>query len=1401
MPSSQVFAVNNRGRVFSLSTDQAVWRELPYLGVEFKRVSAHETVIWALGGDHQVYVYVYGSSVPIRVCEETYENQRWNPVEGFSSVLLPTDRAPFSSADGLTPHPLTSISLPTLAWSWESPWHLHHTHEGQALDKEAWTYAIDFPRSYTADKKWNSYVRRRKWVRYRRYVALDTWSAVPSIHQDHTQVLQPGLQSSRASVQKEISSFKEPFIDISVGGGEVPGDDADKLMVWGVTALGRVMVRAGVDGTCPEGCEWVHIPTPTDKDVTSVWVGRSGRVWAVTWDGNALVRTGVTRDTPTGTDWVVLDQPEGSRLHQLAVGVKSVWALTRDHRLWFRRGLEVSQDSSSGKNQNSELGSSWLLMVGLLNMVAVGPNDQVWGIGKDDHSILVRTGVSEAELTGRTWKSICLPLGTLDSPDPSRSPTPDPATVNVNTQVFNFPAITPSSSREASDSPNQSVDLSLQTDPGDLFSMQTVFDKLKLEGRDESQDEKDASSISQETRSDDIAVDNQQSEDRRNLTDDSAPDTAPEKEEEESDNVTASNQFSESEALPNGSIVSECDNRATHEENTLDTSKEQPGDVGGDEKDCLSISDSTGVEDQGEEKISDLTTVQTGNKEWSEARLRHISGSSAGSEASGMKGNLVILREDAPNYDLLAMQAEHLWMWVTGGGCWIRANNMPKWFLSEGSPAVVSEPWRTSVLQKLKNRQEIEIKPFSGYEEAVEGSSWVISGKCRWWAGSQWVPASLELTMVGSRRSQVQDATLVVQYTLGSNKMEEFSCCTIMMIMLCIDPAAARSVVAIYHPNKPLQPKTLLFSAETEAEEWLNHISSACNQFRGLLDRPSPYSVWGVTTQGDVFVHDCSVTEEELRAESVAAHKQLSVGTGATPLTLLLDRGFRPGFFITVSGKIHDKADQFHINLQSSRTTDANIALHVNPRFAFKTAILNNKKKGIWGTEEKRPLINLAPGSHCEISIVCDDKDFKISVNDKFWCSFKHRLPTTKISHVVVRGAFTIDAITYNHGAGERQLCEWYWRGLGGHLLRVEGGAGGVTWAISHDFHVFTYTAATGGGLYKGSNNDAHVKMMSDVRHMYVWENQRWNPVTGFTYRGFPTDRYTWSDHTGRLQRTRESTKLPSRHWQWTSEWCVDYHTPGGVDREGWQYATDFPRSYHAHKYVTDLVRRRRWVRKCRISTSGPWQLMEKVSLIHVSVSPECAADNTVPVWGVSASGEIVFRSGVTASKPWGEKWNLIPAECPMRTVCASVDCRGVWAVSKDGRAHLRLGVSKKNPQGLQWVNVDAPHQPLIEVSTGAGAVWGLDQNGALYRRKNVLPLFPEGTEWAFACNNVANISVAASGALWAVLDSFDSEKGTVQGVIASRQEISDTCFVGTGWEHTLGTGWSHVSARVPLPL
>lgn len=75
MPSSYLYAINNEGRVFGLSTSGSMWREFMYLGLEFKQLSAVPHFMWAIGGDRQVYVHVHGLDVPIRIKEETYENE------------------------------------------------------------------------------------------------------------------------------------------------------------------------------------------------------------------------------------------------------------------------------------------------------------------------------------------------------------------------------------------------------------------------------------------------------------------------------------------------------------------------------------------------------------------------------------------------------------------------------------------------------------------------------------------------------------------------------------------------------------------------------------------------------------------------------------------------------------------------------------------------------------------------------------------------------------------------------------------------------------------------------------------------------------------------------------------------------------------------------------------------------------------------------------------------------------------------------------------------------------------------------------------------------------------------------------------------------------------------------
>jgi hypothetical protein len=91
--------------------------------------------------------------------------QRWNPIEGFVSRLLPSDRYEWSNKDGTQNRTLENIRLPSFAWEWESSWQMELTLDGQPLDHDGWTYATDFPNTYTPYNTWTSGVRRRKWFR------------------------------------------------------------------------------------------------------------------------------------------------------------------------------------------------------------------------------------------------------------------------------------------------------------------------------------------------------------------------------------------------------------------------------------------------------------------------------------------------------------------------------------------------------------------------------------------------------------------------------------------------------------------------------------------------------------------------------------------------------------------------------------------------------------------------------------------------------------------------------------------------------------------------------------------------------------------------------------------------------------------------------------------------------------------------------------------------------------------------------------------------------------------------------------------------------------------------------------------------------------------------------------
>lgn len=253
MPSTLLFATSIEGRIHILSTGHSVWKEFPYIGLEFKKVSAIQNYMWAIGGDRQVYVHVHGLDIPIRIKEETYENERWFPIEGFGNRMLPTDRPKFSNADGTENRPTDTIQVPSLAWQWEGKWQLESTLNGEPLDHDGWTYAMDFPAKFYPKKTWNSCVRRRKWVRYRRYSALNSWCAIAPLHKDPTH---------------------EPFIDVAIGGNAIFDSDEDAMSVWAITAHGRIMYRTGVSRRSPEGHRWSVISTPPSCETLQISVGK-----------------------------------------------------------------------------------------------------------------------------------------------------------------------------------------------------------------------------------------------------------------------------------------------------------------------------------------------------------------------------------------------------------------------------------------------------------------------------------------------------------------------------------------------------------------------------------------------------------------------------------------------------------------------------------------------------------------------------------------------------------------------------------------------------------------------------------------------------------------------------------------------------------------------------------------------------------------------------------------------------------------------------------------------------------------------------------------------------------------------------------------------------------------------
>ncbi|XP_073842358.1 tectonin beta-propeller repeat-containing peroxin 23 [Musca autumnalis] len=1351
MPSSLLFANSSEGRVYTLSTSSAAWREFPYNGLEFKKISAVPNFMWAIGGDRQVYVHVHGLDVPIRVKEESYENERWLPIEGFSKTLLPTDRFKYSSADGQQDRSIEKIRLPSMAWQWDGDWHLELDLDGNSLGEDGWMYALDFPATYSAKKTWNSYVRRRKWVRFRRYSALNCWCAVAPLHKDPTQ---------------------EPFTDVAIGGTNIPNAATGTLVVWAITAHGRAMFRSGVSATAPEGLRWTTIPTPPTCELAQLSVGPTGLVWAVLFNGHAIVRSGVTRENLSGDSWLDVKAPShannqepasGLKIIQISVGTNAVWCVCNDCSVWFRRGIK---GDLAGVCEDAAIGSGWVEMIGNISMVSVAANDQVFAIGSADRALYYRYGVTPSDPTGKKWRLIQLPM-----------------------QISRTSSSMSITSRRSGSS---------STPGSKQQSFSNLYNKEKEKGVVET-----CAPIENVVTSSNNGPPSRLKGDLYRHYSDSPPNIGSlNLNERQKKRTSVLRELTHASSAPGTTEVAEVSGKAyeTHLKNPRAWSP------------VRSVGSMVGTEAHPE---SDSTVF--------DADSTH-------------HGSDAFLDDDDHAGSQFWTECEIMWSYITAGAVSVNPSNLPNWFNDQSSSPDshinIDSAWRNDILEKLRQRQEKFNTAISQarYEKAVELSSWIKSAEARYIRPGcqdfedclielEWVSGSSATTPTSQNPTFQKDSdsgTFTVLNPDGVTTKIQFSLSAITCVMCCSEPASPRLAIHVTSlVNSNCSPVRLLFSSDTEMEDWLSHLTSVCCQINEVGAKPANNSIWATTELGDVFVFDPANMKAQQWESATNCYKQeMDVSTLETPYYNTLYNGLPCGSELIISGCVYDDADQIRFDLQCHSSLKVGvkvekhrvIAMHLNPRFNENTIVLNTMENSEWQNETRYDKMVFAPGTTFTLKIRALETHYAVMVNNSYFVDYKYRVDPDSVTCLYVSGRVKLFNVIYRCPSVILNPQLMFWRQIGGHIKKVFSCSAGVVWGMTCDNTAWVYNGGWGGNFLKGlEGNVGKINSMIDTHNYYVYENQRWNPISGFTTKSLPTDRFMWSDVTGRQKRSKEHTKLLSSHYEWISDWAIDYNIPGGCDKEGWQYAIDFPATYHAQKRLTDCVRRRRWLKKCRLVTSGPWQELSHSKILdaalqvlpsdNISVTSESIDEITICAWAIASNGDVLYRHGVTSLNPKGDNWEHIASEQPL--IAISITPAGqVWVLGKNGTIFYRYGITQLNPLGDAWQTIDAPSGTKFKaISVGQAGVWALDSTNRLAVRKEITKTFPEGSHWQFL-PNVANIpphtdthigfkAISVGAEVWAV---------AMNGVLCRRCGITKDNPAGAGWTMGIPGQWQHLS-------
>ncbi|XP_037103489.1 galectin-9-like [Syngnathus acus] len=135
------------------------------------------------------------------------------------------------------------------------------------------------------------------------------------------------------------------------------------------------------------------------------------------------------------------------------------------------------------------------------------------------------------------------------------------------------------------------------------------------------------------------------------------------------------------------------------------------------------------------------------------------------------------------------------------------------------------------------------------------------------------------------------------------------------------------------------------------------------------------------------------------------------------PFTGSIHGGLQVGKSITISGWVQPGADRFHVNLQCGSNTNADIALHFNPRYDSLPGyvVANTFQHGRWGTEERKQNFSLPTGSGFNLLITVTSDSYQMNINGTHFMEYKHRISFFQVNTIAIDGKVDISSITISN--------------------------------------------------------------------------------------------------------------------------------------------------------------------------------------------------------------------------------------------------------------------------------------------------------------------------------------------------------------------------------------------------